>query len=83
MRQARGRSLESVLHPLAQRIIEAHWGVPDPSKAQGSEAERMEAFRAAYRLLAERIDLFLSLGPEAIVAQTLKRTCTMSPSATT
>lgn len=51
---------------LPVRTVSAHWGIPDPSRAEGTEAERMEAFRAARRLLTKRIDLFLSLGPEKI-----------------
>ena len=39
----------------------AHWGVPDPAAAAGSEGERRAAFRAAYAALENRIRLFLSL----------------------
>ena len=45
---------------LPARTATAHWGVPDPSRVEGSEAERMEAFRTAQRLLTERIERFLS-----------------------
>ena len=38
--------------------ITAHWGVPDPAAAQGSEAERMAAFGDAYRRLETRIEAF-------------------------
>ena len=51
---------------LPERTVSAHWAVPDPSRVQGSEEERMAAFRAAHRTLTRRIDLFLSLGPEKI-----------------
>jgi arsenate reductase len=36
--------------------ITAHWGVPDPAAAEGSEA-----FRSAFRMLERRIQLFLAL----------------------
>jgi arsenate reductase len=39
----------------------AHWGVPDPAAVQGSEFERTQAFRDAFRVLERRIDLFTSL----------------------
>jgi arsenate reductase len=41
--------------------ITAHWGIPDPAVAQGSEAEIALAFKDAYRMLNRRIDLFLAL----------------------
>jgi arsenate reductase (thioredoxin) len=41
--------------------ISAHWGIPDPAAAQGSEAEVERAFREAFFLLNRRIELFLSL----------------------
>lgn len=39
----------------------AHWGIPDPAAAQGSEAEIAAAFNDAYRMLERRIELFLAL----------------------
>jgi arsenate reductase (thioredoxin) len=39
----------------------AHWGVPDPAAATGSEAERRLAFSEALRLLGNRISVFVSL----------------------
>jgi len=39
----------------------AHWGQPDPAAAQGTDLEKANAFREAYRTLGRRIDLFLSL----------------------
>lgn len=39
----------------------AHWGVPDPSRAQGSEAERRLAFADTMRMLTQRIGIFTSL----------------------
>lgn len=39
----------------------AHWGVPDPAAAEGSEAEIAAAFNDAYRMLERRIELFLAL----------------------
>ena len=39
----------------------AHWGIPDPAAAEGSEAEIAAAFNDAYRMLERRIELFLAL----------------------
>ena len=38
----------------------AHWGVADPAHVEGT-AERARAFREAFRILARRIELFMSL----------------------
>ncbi|MDB5556972.1 MAG: low molecular weight phosphotyrosine phosphatase family protein [Rhizobium sp.] len=39
----------------------AHWGLPDPAAAEGTEAERHLAFDDAYRMLNNRISIFVSL----------------------
>ena len=39
----------------------AHWGVPDPAKATGNDAERHLAFADAYRMLNNRIGIFINL----------------------
>jgi protein-tyrosine-phosphatase len=39
----------------------AHWGIPDPAAAEGTEAERHLAFADAYRMLSNRISVFASL----------------------
>jgi arsenate reductase len=41
--------------------ITAHWGIPDPDAATGSEAEIALAFKEAYRMLNRRVELFLAL----------------------
>jgi arsenate reductase len=41
--------------------VTAHWGVPDPAAAEGTEAERMAAFRDACQRLEARIKLFVAL----------------------
>lgn len=43
-------------HPMT-----AHWGIPDPAAAEGSEAEKSLAFADAYRMLSNRIKLFANL----------------------
>ena len=39
----------------------AHWGVPDPAAAVGTDAERHLAFADSYRMLSNRIGVFASL----------------------
>ena len=41
--------------------MSAHWGIPDPSAATGTEAEIALAFAEAYRQLNSRITLFCAL----------------------
>lgn len=43
-------------HPMT-----AHWGIPDPAAVEGTEIERVDAFRKAFRALEHRIRLFMSL----------------------
>ena len=44
----------------------AHWGVDDPVRAQGDEVAMRKAYRDAMNLLRHRINLLLSLKPEAL-----------------
>lgn len=53
--------------------ITAHWGVPDPAAAEGTGAERVQAFRDAYRQLEDRIKLFVALPIDKLDQMTLKR----------
>ena len=41
--------------------MSAHWGLPGPAKANGTEAERNLAFAEALRMLTNRIGIFVSL----------------------
>jgi arsenate reductase len=41
--------------------VTAHWGIPDPAAVDGSEVERMLAFRDAFRALERRLKIFVSL----------------------
>lgn len=53
--------------------ITAHWGVPDPAAVEGTEAERMAAFRAAFQQLSARIKLFVALPIEKLDRLAAKR----------
>jgi protein-tyrosine-phosphatase len=50
----------------------AHWGIPDPAEATGSEAEVALAFKEAYRLLNQRIRIFTSLPLRSLDQLTLQ-----------
>jgi arsenate reductase len=39
--------------------VTAHWGILDPAAVNGSEVERMLAFREASRLLERRLKVFV------------------------
>ena len=53
--------------------MRAHWGVPDPAAATGSDAEIALAFADAYRMLKNRIELFVSLPIAKLDELSLKR----------
>ena len=42
-------------------VMRTHWGVDDPAKATGSEAEINASFEQAYQILRKRIEAFLAL----------------------
>jgi arsenate reductase len=56
-------------HPMT-----AHWGVPDPAEATGTEAEIAFAFKDTYRMLKQRIGIFVSLPLSAYDEMRLRRT---------
>ncbi len=51
----------------------AHWGLPDPSEAQGGEVERALAFGDTYRMLNNRIGIFTSLPLKSLDQLSLKK----------
>ena len=54
---AAGETCPAYLGP----VLRAHWGVEDPAKATGTEAEIDAKFEQAYRTLRTRIEAFLKL----------------------
>jgi protein-tyrosine-phosphatase len=50
----------------------AHWGVPDPAAATGSPAEVALAFKDAYRMLHQRINVFTALPLRSLNQLTLQ-----------
>ncbi len=51
----------------------AHWGIPDPAEARGSEAEIRLAFADALRMLTNRINIFVSLPLRSLDQLALKK----------
>lgn len=52
--------------PWPGQPITAHWGVADPVKVEGSDAEKGLAFFAAYRAMHRRLTGFLALPVESL-----------------
>jgi arsenate reductase len=50
----------------------AHWGVPDPAEAKGTEAEIALTFKDAYRMLFPRIGIFTALPIRSLDQLTLQ-----------
>jgi arsenate reductase (thioredoxin) len=51
----------------------AHWGIPDPAAATGTEAEVRLAFADTLRMLTNRINIFVSLPLRSLDQLTLQR----------
>ena len=54
---AAGETCPAYLGP----VLRTHWGVEDPAKATGSDADIDAAFLQAHRTLRRRIEAFLAL----------------------
>ena len=53
--------------------MSAHWGLPDPAKAQGTEAEQGLAFADGFRMLYQRISIFVSLPFDKLTKLSLQK----------
>jgi protein-tyrosine-phosphatase len=51
----------------------AHWGLPDPAAATGTEAEIRLAFADTLRMLTNRINIFVSLPMKSLDQLTLQK----------
>ncbi len=52
----------------------AHWGVADPAAVEGSKMEKIQAFREAFRVLENRIRVFVNLPIKSLDKIKLKTT---------
>lgn len=53
--------------------VSAHWGLPDPAAARGTEAEKRLAFSGAHRMLLSRLSIFIDLPLQSLDALTLQQ----------
>jgi len=53
--------------------MSAHWGLPDPAAFEGGEAETAVVFADTYRMLANRIGLFVNLPLRALDKLSLQK----------
>ena len=51
----------------------AHWGYPDPSAGDGSDAEKLEAFRQTLIAMRRRIELLVNLPQEKLANLSLQQ----------
>ena len=52
--------------------VSAHWGVPDPAAATGTDAEIAQAFNDVHRVMATRIGLLAALPVETLSRTSLQ-----------
>ena len=53
--------------------VTAHWGVPDPAAASGSDADKRHRFSETLRVLSNRIRVFVALPFEKLDSLSLKK----------
>jgi arsenate reductase len=55
------------------RPVFAHWGVPDPTLAQGNEPQIQLAYADAFRMLSNRVGIFVNLPLRSLNLLTVQR----------
>jgi len=53
--------------------VTAHWGMPDPAAAEGTDEQKRQAFRATHRQLEARIKLLVALPIEKLDRMSIQR----------
>jgi len=53
--------------------MSAHWGLPDPAAAEGTDAEIAAAFADTYRMMNNRIEIFVNLPHASLDRLSLQR----------
>ncbi len=59
--------------PWPGQPITAHWGMPDPVKAEGTAAEKALAFRQAYTAMRRRLEYFVELPIDTLDRMALQK----------
>jgi len=54
--------------------VKVHWGYPDPSAGEGTDAQKLEAFRQTLHALKRRLDIFTSLPIDKLEKTMLQHT---------
>lgn len=67
------RSANEECPPWPGQPISAHWGIPDPVKVDGTDAEKAHAFNDAFRMLRQRIHSFAALPISSLDRISLQR----------
>ena len=52
----------------------AHWGYPDPSEGDGTDTEKLEAFRQTLHAMKRRLELLINLPTEKLAKAMLQNT---------
>ncbi|MDM7860427.1 arsenate reductase ArsC [Alteromonas sp. ASW11-36] len=55
------------------KSVRVHWGLADPSKLEGSDAEKAAAFKACMDSIRQRVELLLPLANKQLSGNELKR----------
>ena len=53
--------------------MSAHWGLPDPAAVEGTDAQIAAAFANTYRMMNNRIEIFVNLPHASLDRPSLKR----------
>ncbi len=53
--------------------MSAHWGMPDPAAVEGTEAERRFAFADTFRMISQRVGIFVNLPIRSLDKLSLQR----------
>ena len=67
------RSANEDCPPWPGQPMTGHWGVPDPVKVEGTDAEKALAFNDAFRMLHHRISAFAALPFETLDRMSLQK----------
>lgn len=51
----------------------AHWGYADPSEVEGTEQQKLDAFRATLHAIRRRLELMIALPPEKLGGAALQQ----------